>query len=101
MTTMTAKVDELMNLMDRNMDEKVSEAEWQAWLTEKSRCRYFLDKTGRGRWPPEEEKLMADLTPEEQWAVHHEISARADGYESWDAAMMAERERDTRRRNKA
>jgi hypothetical protein len=85
----TTKFSALMNLMDRNMEEEVDEA----WLTAIKRRHHFLGKTMVGTWTPEEEKLYAELSPEEQMKVHDEISARADGYESWDTAMREEHKR--------
>ena len=88
----TSKVNDLMALMERDMEEQANNPEYQAWLNETKRRHHFLDKTMKGGFTPEEEKLWAELSPEEQWDAHREISARADGYESLHALLEQEKE---------
>jgi hypothetical protein len=88
----SAKVNELMNLMERGMEERANDVKYQAWLAGVKRSEHFLGKTGVGTWTPEEERLLAELSPDEQSNVWSEISARADGYESLGAALAKEKE---------
>jgi hypothetical protein len=87
----TAKVNELINLLKHNVEEAY-DRDYQARPTS-FKAGYWLGKTGVLNWTPEEEKLWAELSPEEQEEVGREISARADGHESWDAAIREDHKR--------
>jgi hypothetical protein len=83
----STKATELIALLDRNIVEKLTDYDYRHM-----KAVHWLHRTMAGTWTAEEERLFAELSPEEQWEVSGEISARADGHESRGALLEKEKE---------